>query len=115
MENRTLESLKEKLNQFARERDWEKYHSPKNLVMSLTCEAAELLEIFQWLTEEESNKVMESPKTREAVRQEIGDVMNNLVYIASILNVDLLEAAHDKLVINEQKYPASIWRGRCTK
>ncbi len=100
-----MEKLKKKLLKFATDRNWEKFHSPKNLAMSLSCEAAELLEHFVWLTEEESTQVMQDPQKAEAVRQEIGDVLNNLVYLADRLGVDPLQAAHDKILLNEQKYP----------
>ncbi|MBS0615135.1 MAG: nucleotide pyrophosphohydrolase [Verrucomicrobia bacterium] len=76
--------------------------------MSLCCEAAELLEHFVWLTEEESINVMKDPDQAAAIRQEIGDVINNLVYLCSALRIDPLLAAHDKIPLNEQKYPIDV-------
>ena len=76
--------------------------------MSLSCEIAELLEHFIWLTEEESTQVMKDPQKAEAIRHEIGDVMNNLVYLADRLGVDPIQAAHDKIPLNEQKYPIDV-------
>ena len=100
-----MEKLKKRLLKFAKDRDWEKFHTPKNMAMSLSCEVAELLEHFVWLTEEESTQVMKDPQKAEAIRQEIGDVMNNIVYLADLLGVDPIQAAHDKIPFNEKKYP----------
>jgi len=94
------------------ERNWAQYNSPKNIAMSLTCEAAELLEIFRWLTEEESFQVMHNSKTKEAVQHEIGDVLINIIYLASLLDVDLVEVAHEKLSLIGKKYPVSDWKGK---
>ena len=107
----SLEKLKERLLKFDSERNWEKFRTPKNMAMSLSCEVAELLEHFVWLTEEESTKVMKDPQKAEAIRQEIGDVMNNLVYLADLLGVDPIQAAHDKIPLNEQKYPIDVAQG----
>lgn len=94
------------LQKFADERDWQQYHSPKNLAMALTGEIGELVEIFQWLTEAQSNEVARDPKTARAVRDEIADVMLFLVRLSSVLDVDLNEALTTKLASNAQKYPA---------
>ena len=108
-----LESLTAALRQFAAEREWGQFHSPKNLAAALTVEAAELLEHFQWLTEQQSSEL---PATaREAVAQEMADVLLYLLQLADKLNVDLAEAAQRKLALNAQKYPVASSRGHSRK
>ena len=108
-----LTQLRDSLRQFAAERDWDQFHSPKNLVMALAVEAAELLERFQWVTEEDS-KHLPAPELAR-VREEMADVLNYLVRLADKLDVNLLEAAHDKVVLNAQKYPVDKSRGNAKK
>lgn len=108
-----LEQLRLRIRQFAEERDWRQYHSPKNLSMALIAEAAELVEHFQWLTEEQSAHL--DAEKLEAVRQEIADIQIYLITIADKLNVDLLEAVANKLDINAKKYPADKVRGLSKK
>jgi dCTP diphosphatase len=98
-------ALEQVLNEFADARDWRRFHSPKNLAMALTGEVGELVEIFQWRSEQESWLVAQSPETAEHVRQELADVALYLVRLASVLGVDLNAAIQDKLVLNAQKYP----------
>lgn len=98
-------ALERVLDEFADARDWHRFHSPKNLAMALTGEVGELVEIFQWRTEEESWQVAQAPETAEHVRQELADVALYLVRLASALKVDLNEAIADKLVLNAKKYP----------
>ena len=105
----SLEGLRIRLARFAAERDWEQFHSPKNLSMALIAECAELVEHFQWLSEEESLSL--APERLEAVRLELADIMNFLVRCADRLGVDLIEAANDKIAINEVRYPADKVRG----
>jgi len=100
-----IEALAERLKQFADARDWEKFHTPKNLAIALSVEVSELAEIFQWLTTEESGAVMGSAKSAEAVRDELADVMIYLIRIASILGVDLIEEANAKIDRNEVRFP----------
>ena len=100
----SLSDLRERLRQFAAERDWEHFHVPKNLAMSVAIEAAEIMEHFQWLTPEQSAALPESK--RIAVALEIADVLLYLVRLADVLDIDPLEAALDKMVINARKYPA---------
>ncbi len=109
----TLEQLAAAVKEFGRERDWHQYHDPKNLTAALIVEAAELLEPFQWLTPEESLNLPEA--RREAVRQEMADVLIYLVSLANCLDIDLLRAAEDKLAINAAKYPVEKARGSCAK
>jgi dCTP diphosphatase len=98
-------ALEEVLQKFADERDWQPFHSPKNLAMALTGEVGELVEIFQWRTEEESWRVAHAAETAEHVRQELADVALYLVRLASVLQVDLNAAIQDKLAMNAKKYP----------
>lgn len=99
-------ALEAALQQFADERDWNRYHSPKNLAMALTGEVGELVELFQWLTEEQSRTVANAPATARAVRDELADVLLYLVRLSSVLGVDLNEAVTHKLQANAHKYPA---------
>jgi len=112
-EELSLESLRLKLRQFAAERDWDQFHSPKNLASALSVEAAELLEPFQWLTEEQSRSL--SPEKLQAVRKEMADVLIYLVRLADKLDVDLLQAAREKIVENAAKYPVEKARGSMRK
>lgn len=93
------------LQRFADARDWNQYHSPKNLAMALSAEVGELVEVFQWLTEEQSKAVAQDPKTARAVRDELADVLLYLVRLSSVLGVDLNEAVTHKLASNARKYP----------
>ncbi len=108
-----LEELKQRLRQFARERDWEQFHSPKNISMALIVEAAELVEHFQWLTQEQSNKL--SPDVFRQVEQEMADVFLYLVRMADLLGIDLMDAADRKIAVNAKKYPAHEVRGKADK
>lgn len=99
----SLQHLAHALQRFADEREWGPFHAPKNLASALVVEAAELLEPFQWLTEAQSHDL--PPDTREAVAMEMADVLLYLVQLANVLNVDLLDAAQRKMVINARKYP----------
>lgn len=113
MSHATLDQLKIKLRQFATERDWDQFHSPKNLSMALIAEAAELVEHFQWLTEEQSRDVPQ-PKLDE-IALELADIQIYLIRLADKLNVDLMGAVGKKLDLNAQKYPADKVRGSSKK
>lgn len=108
-----LETLKKCLRGFAEERDWDQFHSPKNLAMALTVETSELLEHFQWVTEEQSSNL--PPEKLQQVREEIGDVLIYLTRLADKLGVDPLEAAAKKLEVNREKYPADKAKGSAKK
>jgi dCTP diphosphatase len=108
-----IEELRDELRRFASERQWDQFHSPKNLATALTIEAAELLEHFQWLTEVESASL--PPDVREKVILEMADVFLYLVRLADKLDANLIEAAKRKLVINAQKYPVSLAKGSAKK
>jgi NTP pyrophosphatase (non-canonical NTP hydrolase) len=113
MKPETLQHLAEHLRQFAAERDWEQFHSPKNLAMALSVEVAEIVEHFQWTTEEQSRELDASK--RRAVEHELADALIYLVRLADQLGIDLLEAAEHKLALNEAKYPAERVRGSSKK
>ena len=108
-----MEELVRQIRVFARERDWEQYHSPKNLSMALSVEVAEIVEIFQWLTEQESRNL--EPETLELVKEEIGDVMIYLTGLADKFQLDPVTLAKAKLKINAEKYPAEVVRGQSKK
>ena len=107
--------LQEAVAQFARERDWDRFHSPKNLAMALTGEVGELVELFQWLSEDASREVARDPLTARQVRDEIADVLIYLVRLAAVLEIDLDEAVRSKLQTNARKYPVEKARGNATK
>jgi dCTP diphosphatase len=109
----TLDQLRQRIREFAFARQWENYHTPKNLAMALIVEAAELVERFQWLSPEESAQL--DPERHEQVRQEIADVLIYLTRLADLLDINLLEAAADKLEINARKYPLGQARGNAAK
>jgi NTP pyrophosphatase (non-canonical NTP hydrolase) len=109
----TIGELAARLAEFARERDWEQFHSPKNLAMALAGEVGELIEHFQWLTEQQSREL--SPASREAVALELADVLLYLVRMADQLGIDLPAAALRKIELNSEKYPAGSFRGSARK
>ncbi len=106
-----IENLRNKLRKFASERQWDQFHSPKNLSMALSAEVGELLEHFQWLKEEESF----NPKDKKGVEEELADVFLYLIRLSDKLNIDLYESALSKIIINEQKYPKDLCKGRSDK
>jgi dCTP diphosphatase len=109
----SLTNLAAQLDRFARDRNWQQFHSPKNLASALSVEAGELLEHFQWLTEEQSRQL--PPDKRDAVSAEIADVLLYAIQLASALNIDLVAAAKVKLKLNDQKYPVDKARGSSKK
>lgn len=108
-----LLELQHQLRLFAQEREWEQFHTPKNLSMALIVESAELLEHFQWLTPEQSQQLTEEKKSQ--VGMEIADVFLYLLRLADILKLDILASARQKMLINQQKYPAQQVRGSAKK
>lgn len=108
-----LTTLREEIRRFAADRDWEQFHSPKNLAAALAVEAAELLEPFQWLTEEQSCHLDAEQLT--AVRDEVADVLLYLIRLADKLDIDLDAAARDKIVRNALRYPVAKARGSSKK
>jgi NTP pyrophosphatase (non-canonical NTP hydrolase) len=108
-----MEELRQKLRAFATARDWEQFHSPKNLAMALAAEAGEILEHFQWLTENESAAL--PPEKRAEVALELADVLLYLVMLADRLEIDVGDAARRKIALNESRYPADVVRGSARK
>ena len=111
--NSDLNELKLCLREFAEARDWDQYHSPKNISMALSVEVSEIVEHFQWLTEEQSKNL---PKDRLAeVETELADTFIYLIRLADKLDIDLLKAAENKIELNEQKYPVDKAKGNAKK
>ena len=108
-----LEELRDKLRVFAAERDWDQFHSPKNLAAALAVEASELLEHFQWLTEEQSRQL--PPDALDAVKAEVADVLLYMIRISDKLGIDLIAAANAKMILNAAKYPVEKARGTSKK
>ncbi len=108
-----LIELRNAVRAFVSERDWDQYHSPKNLAMALSVEASELVEHFQWLTEEQSRQLSEEKRTE--VRHEMADVLIYLVRLADKLDVDLIAAANEKIELNAKKYPIEKAKGTMRK
>ena len=111
--NSDLQSLTQALRDFAKERDWEQFHSPKNLASALTVEASELLEHFQWLTEDQSRNLTAEAKAKVAA--EAADVLLYLLQLCDKLQIDLVEAARTKLAVNAEKYPVERALGSSKK
>ncbi len=109
----SLDALRDLLRQFAAERDWDQFHSPKNLAIALSVEAAELLEHFQWMPETESTALAGDLKAR--IQDEVADVLLYLIRLADKLEIDLLAAASDKIQLNAKKYPIEKARGSSKK
>ena len=108
-----LEQIKAQLQKFADDRDWDQFHSPKNLSMALSVEASELVECFQWLTEEQSQNL--SPEQLSAVKDEMADVQIYLLRLATKLNVNMVEAVNQKIKKNALKYPIDKVKGSAKK
>jgi len=108
-----LHELQSAMRQFAQERDWEQFHSPKNLAMALSIEAGELMEHFQWLTETQSRNLSDEHKAQ--VGTEIADVLLYLLRLCDVLQIDPADAARGKLALNAKKYPVELAKGRSDK
>ncbi len=108
-----FDSIKRRVRQFVAERDWDQFHSPKNLSMALIVEAAEMVEHFQWLTEEQSSDL--SPEKLAEVELELADIQIYLISLAEKLKLDLVVAVDRKLALNEQRYPVDKARGNSRK
>lgn len=100
-----VRDIQVRLRQFALDRDWEQYHSPKNLSVALAVEAAELMEIFQWVTPEESNNVANNPEVHSQLSAELADVLIYALRLADVASIDPASAIEDKLKANAEKYP----------
>lgn len=110
-----IKAIQRELQEFASQRDWDQFHTPKNLATALVCEAAELAEIFQWLTPEQSWSCMSDEKSATSVREEIADIQIYLLRLADQLNVDIERAVAQKMGINAEKYPVDRARGNAVK
>lgn len=108
-----MKELREEIENFDKKRNWEQYHSPKNLAIGLSVEANELLEIFMWLNEDESRKL--SAEQMKKVREEVGDVTIHIVNLCRILGIDPIECALEKLKLNNKKYPVEKAFGSAKK
>ncbi|MBA2952000.1 nucleotide pyrophosphohydrolase [Streptomyces himalayensis] len=106
MKELDLAGLQRRLAEFAAARDWQQYHTPKNLAAALSVEASELVEIFQWLTPEESAAVMDDPESAHRVTDEVADVLAYLLQLCEVLGIDALAALDAKIDRNEQRFPA---------
>ena len=113
MSEQCLDTLKLELREFARARDWEQFHSPKNLSMALSVEAAELVEHFQWMTEEKSAQL--GPEKHAAVALEMADIFIFLLRLADRLDVNLMEVTRQKVALNDERYPVNKVMGSSKK
>jgi dCTP diphosphatase len=107
--------LKQLQHEFSKIRDWEKFHTPKNLAMAVACESGELLEIFQWLSEDESRLSHQDAVIKEKTSHEIADIMLYLIRLADVMQINLNEAIHNKIANNNKKYPAELVKGSAKK
>ena len=105
-----LKKIKQKINKFVKDRDWEQFHSPKNLAMALSVEASELVEIFQWLKDSDIKKV-----DKEKVSQELADIFFYLLRIAEKMNIDIEKSFYKKMIKNIKKYPVKLSKGNSKK
>lgn len=108
----TVRQLRDLVEEFVDQRDWHQFHTPKNISMSLAVEAAELMEHFQWITGEESRKIVDQPEKKSEVADELADVLCYAMAVANELDIDIATAMHQKMVKNRQKYPAEKFKGR---
>ena len=108
-----VDELKNNISSFAKERDWEQFHTPKNLACALSVEASELLEIFQWMSETEQKNI--SDEKKEAVAEELSDILTYAVRLAGVLNINLSSSIEKKIKKNAKKYPADLVRGSSKK
>jgi dCTP diphosphatase len=110
-----VDAIQERLRDFADARDWNRFHSPKNIAIALAVEAAELLQHFQWLTEEQSRRLVSRPDDYQAVTEEIADVQIYLLRLADLLGVELERAVLGKIAKNAEKYPVELARGNALR
>lgn len=110
-----FDRLKKQLQDFCEEREWNRFHHPKNLCMALSVEASELVEIFQWMSESESHKAHQESVVREKTAEELADILLYLTRMADLMNINLSHAVEKKLALNAQKYPAEKVKGSAKK
>lgn len=110
-----IDDLKKRVRHFVRERGWEKYHTPKDIAVAIAVEAGELLEIFQWMKEDEEKKLKENNMVMERIKNELADILNYCLSMANILEIDLTRSFLEKLKKNEKKYPKDKYKGVWSK
>ncbi len=108
----TIKEMLDRMADFVAERDWEQYHSPKNLAMGLAIETGELLEHFQWIDSAESYKTVENAEQFQLIKEEVADCLSYILAIAGVMGIDLSDAYFEKMKKNAIKYPADIYRGK---
>lgn len=108
----TVKEMLAHMEEFVKERDWEQFHSPKNLAMGLAIETGELLEHFQWIGAEESRKMVDDPEQMALVKEEVADVFSYILAIVQTMGFDLSETYFEKMKRNKEKYPADVYRGK---
>ncbi len=110
-----INHLKKILQEFSDVRDWNQFHNPKNLAMALAGESGELLEIFQWMSDKDSNNAFKDADIKEKTSHEIADILLYLIRLADLMNINLSEALTQKILINNQRYPAHLVKGNAKK
>jgi len=110
-----LQKLLSKAHAFREERDWEQFHSARNVALSVVLEAAELLEIFQWKTDAESEEITKDPATHQKISDELADILLYILLMADDLDIDLIKAAEEKIKKNAEKYPIHKSKGNALK
>ncbi|MBF5060069.1 nucleotide pyrophosphohydrolase [Candidatus Neptunochlamydia vexilliferae] len=110
-----IKEMQEYSRRFIEDRDWTEFHTPKNIAMGISVEAAELLEIFQWLTPEQSFQIKSNSGELQRVSDEVGDILHLLIRLSSLLNIDLKQAFWEKIKKTEKKYPISLSKGKTAK
>ncbi|MDD5099076.1 MAG: nucleotide pyrophosphohydrolase [Candidatus Colwellbacteria bacterium] len=111
----TLQEIKSRIKQFIKERDWEQFHSPKNISMSIAIEAAELMEHFQWLTIEQSKQLLKNKKKREEIEDELADIAIYIIDFCNLFNIDIGKSIVRKLDKSAKKYPVYLVKGKSHK
>lgn len=111
----TIQFFKDRIAKFVKERDWEKYHHPKEVAISISIEAAELLELFQWIEKEHIVKIKKNEKAMKEIKEELADIMDYCLALANQLDIDVSQALYDKIRKNEEKYPVEKIRGNYKK
>ncbi len=111
-ESTTIAQLVERMKGFVDERDWQQFHSPKNLAMGMAIETAELMEHFQWVDNKASRDMRHDPEMMALIKEELSDVLSYCLAMASEMDIDLSDAYFEKMKANEKKYPPEKWRGR---
>ncbi len=111
----TLQEIKARIKQFIKERDWEQFHSPKNLSMSISIEAAELMEHFQWLTTEQSKKLLKKENKRTEIEDELADIAIYIIDFCNLFGIDIERSIIKKLEKTARKYPTNLVRGKIHK